>query len=224
MDAIILVGGKGTRLQSVVKDVPKPMAPVNGHPFLEYLLKWVTSCPVKQIILSTGYKAELIENYFGGIYNGVPIKYLREETPLGTGGAIINALKGVRGNHATIINGDSYFPIDLRRFLDFHIENQAEISIALKRMKDFDRYGTVVLNGNDVISFQEKSYKESGLINAGIYCVAKNSFISSNYPNQFSFEKEILEKANLLKGFEFDEPFIDIGVPEDYERVKSMLS
>ena len=222
MDVIILAGGMGTRLREVVSDVPKPMAAIKGKPFLEYLLNWLSDySSVRRFILAVGYKSEVIVNYFGQSFNQIPIVYVNEHEPLGTGGAILNALKTCDSDNVLIINGDTYFPIDINRFEEFHQSNKKPISGALKKMKDFDRYGTVEILQDSIVKFNEKTYCEEGLINGGIYIVNKNWLEQEKYPSKFSFEKDVLEKnANkgLLAGKIFEDVFVDIGIPEDYNK------
>ncbi len=226
MDAIILAGGMGTRLRKTVPDIPKPMAPVNDKPFLFYLLKWLKQFKVDIIILSTGYKSEYFFEYFGNLFENIPIVYVTEEKPLGTGGAVINALTGTTGNNILIVNGDTWFPIDLDRFYASHLNNKNQFTVALKRMKEFSRYGSVEIRGDTIIRFHEKRYCSEGLINGGIYLVNRKYLESRKFPVEFSLEEEILVKeagSSLLKAMIFNDPFIDIGVPEDYRRAGNIL-
>jgi D-glycero-alpha-D-manno-heptose 1-phosphate guanylyltransferase len=226
MEAIILAGGLGTRLRKVVGDVPKPMAPVNGKPFLYYLLSWLKQYPVEKIILSVGYKSETVLKYFGNSFLNIPVEYVVEEKPLGTGGAVKYALKRAEAENILILNGDTYFPVDLNRFFAFHSDNSHKFSMALKRMKNFSRYGSVDCTGNTIIRFNEKKFCHDGLINGGIYLVTRQFIASKRLPEAFSLEKDLLEKeagSSLIKGLIFDELFIDIGLPEDYERAASVL-
>lgn len=226
MEAIILAGGMGTRLSKVVTDVPKPMAPVNGKPFLFYLLQWIKKYPIEKIILSIGYKSESVVNYFGKSFNDVPVTYVIEEKQLGTGGALKFALKKTKGKNILVLNGDSYFPIDLNKFILEHSENDHLFSVALKRMKDFSRYGSVECLGNTIIKFNEKKFCHDGLINGGIYQISRQFIESRQLPEIFSLEKEILEKevqTSELKCMIFNNVFIDIGIPEDYLRAESIL-
>jgi len=226
MEAIILAGGKGTRLRDVVADVPKPMAPVCGKPFLYYLFKWINKYTVSKLIISAGYKSGSIVKHFGNSIFNIPLEYVIEEKPLGTGGAVKYALQQTSGNDILIINGDTYFPIDLTKFLSFHIKSKSLFTIALKRMHDFDRYGTVECRDNTICRFNEKKFCKDGLINGGIY-LANRQFIESwKLPGEFSLEKEILEKkagTSAIKGFIFNDLFIDIGIPEDYHRAELVL-
>nr|WP_294795887.1 nucleotidyltransferase family protein [uncultured Mucilaginibacter sp.] len=226
MEVIILAGGLGTRLREVVKDVPKPMAPINGKPFLEHLLNWLLAYPVKKIVFSVGYKAEVIQDYFGNSYGNINLSYSIEDNPLGTGGAIKHAMKDIADEQVLIVNGDTYFPIDINRLYADQAETKGEITLAVTEMKQFDRYGSINMEGNNIESFNEKQYKDSGIINGGIYLINRSFFNSLDLPEVFSFEKEILERyagAGKLKGVIFDDSFIDIGVPEDYNKACSTL-
>jgi D-glycero-alpha-D-manno-heptose 1-phosphate guanylyltransferase len=226
MEVIVLAGGMGTRLRAVVNDLPKPMAPVNGKPFLEYLFQWLSLYFVSRIILSVGYKSDAISEYFGNSFGNIPLEYIIETEPLGTGGALKFALNYTTEEDVVIINGDTYFPIDLDKFLDFHILNKSKLSIALKKMEKFDRYGTVELFGQTIIHFNEKQFCEEGLINGGIYLINASYIRSISLPEIFSFEKEVIEKQTKNKNFKgmiFNEPFIDIGIPDDYFKAAKIV-
>jgi D-glycero-alpha-D-manno-heptose 1-phosphate guanylyltransferase len=226
MEAIILAGGLGTRLRDIIADVPKPMAPVNNKPFVQYLFKWIKQYPVKKLVISAGYKSESIVNYFGNSIFGIPVEYVIEDKPLGTGGAVKYALHKTSWPDVLILNGDTYFPINLNKLVAFHSINKSSFTVALKRMQDFDRYGTVECRGNTIVKFNEKKFCSDGLINGGIYLINRSLIESWNLSGSFSLEKDIMEKEaekSVMKGIFFDEPFIDIGVPEDYRRATSIL-
>ncbi|HEY5470995.1 MAG TPA: nucleotidyltransferase family protein [Bacteroidales bacterium] len=226
MEVIILAGGKGTRLSEVVSNVPKPMAPVHGKPFLLYLFKWLEQYQVEKVILSIGYLGESIMKYFGNSFSGIPIEYVHEEKPLGTGGAVKCALQKSTGNEILIINGDTYFPIDLNTFYSFHTGNNHLFSVALKQMKNFSRYGSVECEKDTILKFNEKKFCSEGLINGGIYLINRQYFESQQTADVFSLETEILEKeagSSHIKGLVFDDSFIDIGIPEDYHRAQTLL-
>lgn len=223
MDAIILVGGFGTRLRSVVSDVPKPMAPVEKKPFLSYLLKYLSNYGIKNVVLCTGYKHEVIENYFSSVYKNINLKYSVEEEPLGTGGAVKKALTLIESDDVLVLNGDTLFNVDLSELISYHNNQKSDITIALKHFTNYDRYGSVILDGKKVVGFEEKMYKDSGFINGGVYLINKHLFDKYSLPKTFSFEKEILEtKLNELNisGFKSSTYFIDIGIPEDYEKAQ----
>lgn len=226
MEAIILAGGMGTRLREIITDIPKPMAPVNDKPFLFYIFNWIKDYPVEKAILSIGKGSEKVIDYLQDSFNNIPVEYAIEEKSLGTGGAIRFALHKTRGTDILILNGDTYFPIDLNKFFLFHIENKNLFSVALKPMKNFSRYGSVECFNNNILRFNEKKFCSDGLINGGIYLVNKDFIESRQLPEVFSLEKDILEKeagSSTLKCMKFDDMFIDIGIPEDYRRAESVL-
>ena len=224
MEAIVLAGGFGTRLKHIVSDVPKPMAPVCGRPFLRYILDDLQEKGVERVILATGYKSEMIQDFFGRSYRGMELIYSREDTPLGTGGALKQALRLCHGERAVAVNGDTYFDVDFAA-----MERSAQpgrIVLAAKRMRNFDRYGTLELNGTRVTSFREKAPCREGLINGGIYLLER--LVLEGVPRDcFSFETEILEpmaEQGRVHAFESDGLFIDIGIPEDYEQAQTLLA
>lgn len=235
--AIILAGGFGTRLQQVVSEVPKPMAPVNSRPFLEYLLDYLMYYNVKEVILSVGYKAEAIKNHFRHRYRNVKINYAVEEEPLGTGGAIKKALGYCHDNPVLVLNGDTFFDVDLRLMAEFHSDNNADFTMAVRKVRDVQRYGCVMLNEESRITgFSEKNTQTGeGFINGGIYILSagllkKKSIEGETLPffkgesvTPFSLEKDFLEKyyrdLNIF-GFVSENYFIDIGIPEDYYKAQ----
>ena len=226
-EAIILAGGLGTRLRSVVKDVPKPMADINGKPFLEYLLDFLNFYKFEKIVLAVGYKREIIQDYFKNKFKNIEIDYSIEEKLLGTGGAITKALKKTKSNNVFIFNGDTFLEIDVNDFLRFHLEKNADISIALKHMKNFDRYGSINIDKDfRITSFEEKSFKKEGYINGGVYIVSRDFLENLNLDKKFSFEKDVLEKFYKEKrffGYPSEGYFIDIGIPKDYLKAQKDL-
>jgi D-glycero-alpha-D-manno-heptose 1-phosphate guanylyltransferase len=223
-EAIVLAGGFGTRLKEIVKEVPKPMAIINDKPFLYYLFKFLKQNGIQKIILSVGYKAEVIEEYFGEKFDGMNIEYSHEDIPLGTGGGLKKATSHITSEYFFAMNGDTFFDVNLQDLGNFTKKhNHCNIALALKLMTNFDRYGTVSMNNlNTVVSFEEKKQVESGLINGGIYCLKKQVF-SNITDEKFSFEKDVLEKMigqNSILGMPSDTYFIDIGIPEDYYKAQ----
>jgi D-glycero-alpha-D-manno-heptose 1-phosphate guanylyltransferase len=222
--AIILAGGLGTRLRSVVSDVPKCMAPVAGKPFLYYVINHLQKQGVDNFIFSIGYLSEAIENFLANNYPLLNYQLSIEEEPLGTGGAIQLACKKATTENVLALNGDTLFTADINALLNFHANKKSECSLALKPMQQFDRYGVVRLDENNCIkSFQEKKYYNEGLINGGVYAINKYKFLSHSFPEKFSFEKDYLEAMVSKKkfyGLEQNEYFIDIGIPEDFERAQ----
>jgi len=220
MEAIILAGGLGTRLRSVVSDLPKCMAPVAGQPFLYYLLKYLGTCHFTHIILSVGYKHEIIEDYISKNNWPFSISYSIENEPLGTGGAIKFAMTKANEDQVLIMNGDTFFEVDLEAYYRFHSQKKADISLALKPLSDFDRYGTVETDKNDKIcAFLEKQPCQKGKINGGIYLINRNSSLLNIGKDTFSFETDVLQKCttnSTIYGFSSSGYFIDIGIPEDF--------
>jgi len=224
-EAIILAGGLGTRLKSVVKDIPKPMAEVGGKPFLEYLMKYLHAQGIKRVILSVGYKYEVIKNYFKNSFLSLEIVYSIEDTPMGTGGAAKLALSYVNSDDVFILNGDTLFLIDLKKFYDLHKSKDADFSIALKKLENPDRYGVIEIDNDFRIKkFHEKGkFEGTGVINGGIYLLKTELFSKLNFPDKFSLETDFIEryfKDFRFFGFPFEDYFVDIGVPDDYERAK----
>ena len=220
-EAVILAGGFGTRLTGVVDDIPKPMADIGNRPFLAYILDQLCSYNFKKVIMAVGYKHEVIVEFFGKVYKSLEIEYVVEHKPLGTGGAILNAAKQISTPSFLVLNGDSIFKIDLNDFENKFIESGSPLTIALKRMKDFNRYGAVITNANRIIKFKEKEQCKEGLVNSGIYMISGNWYKNHAPGEIFSFEKDILEKyinEDGITAFEYKGYFIDIGVPEDYRR------
>lgn len=223
-EAIILAGGMGTRLQSVVSEVPKPMAPVAGKPFLEYIFPVLKRVGVRKVVLSVGHKWEVISDHFGDRWLGMDIEYAVETEPRGTGGGIKLAFKKTETQHVLVLNGDTLFLHDLFRLWENHnlLNPGALISISLKEMKNFDRYGTVELYQDERIkAFREKQAMDSGLINAGVYIIDRDLWDIVDVPEKFSFEKDVLERyVDKLRfmGYKHEGYFIDIGIPEDFAR------
>ncbi|MBQ2441421.1 MAG: NTP transferase domain-containing protein, partial [Paludibacteraceae bacterium] len=156
-EAVILAGGFGTRLAHVLGNVPKPMGPIHGKPFLTYLLEQLEKAGVQHIILATGYKHEVIESYFGSHYRSLKVSYSEENIPLFTGGAILKASKLVENEDFLVLNGDTLFDIDLEAFCNFHTRQKASVSLALRQVDDTARYGAVQVKGEQIIAFQEKN-------------------------------------------------------------------
>lgn len=226
IEAIVLVGGFGTRLQHIVNDVPKPMAPINGTPFLSYMLEKLIAWKIEHVVLSTGYLHEKIEEHYGNHYKNLTITYSHEKEPLGTGGAILFALAKTNTNNVLILNGDTLFDIDFFAFNTFFQEKHTLLAVALRKVNDVSRYGAVLIDKTEKITdFIEKNRKEeSGFINGGIYLLNKELFNQVKMPEKFSFEKDILEKLYTkidIYGLAFDAYFIDIGTPEDYARAQN---
>jgi D-glycero-alpha-D-manno-heptose 1-phosphate guanylyltransferase len=228
-EAIILAGGFGTRLRTVVNDVPKPMAPVNGKPFLHYLFEYLKKYGVEKAILSVGYLAEKVETHFGKDYLGITIEYAYENEPLGTGGGIRLAMEKCKGAHVLILNGDTFFDVPLDEFSNQHLGGSSDATLALRKVNDGSRYGTIALEGKRVAAFQEKNVAQKGesLINGGVYAIRRKTLMGLTEANMsFSIEQDFFAKYAdklWLQAFTCEGYFIDIGVPEDYERAQKEL-
>lgn len=222
MQAIILVGGFGTRLQSVVPDVPKPMAPIQDKPFLAYLLDMLHAQGVRHVIFSVHYLREIIEQYFKNQYRDITIHYAVESTPLGTGGAMKHAMQYVNpAQPVWVLNGDTYVEFDAQAMWSAHQAHAASLTMALRQVSDCARYGKVVVHEETIIGFAEKGEAGFGLINAGVYLLNPAIFDLYPLPQQFSFEQDfMIPHVQTLKPTAYlaDGYFIDIGIPEDYAR------
>lgn len=225
-EAIILAGGFGTRLQSVVNDVPKPMAPVNGEPFLNYVFDYLKHYQIEHVVLSIGYLSEKIVEYYKTEYNGIKVSYAKEESPLGTGGGIRLAMTKCNTKDILVLNGDSFFDVDITTHYQNHASKHADCTLALRKVDNAARYGTIVLGSENVIeTFREKdNIEQSGLINGGVYILNRELYLyKTDEANAFSIEKDFYEtkiKEIHIFGFEYAGYFIDIGIPEDYKKAQ----
>ena len=224
MNIVILAGGFGTRLQSVVKDVPKPMADINGTPFLELLMQELSFLDPERFVLCVSYLKDSIKNHFHDNFMGIPVVYSEEDIPLGTGGAIKQAFDLFNLKDALVLNGDSYIAADYSKFIQQN--KDARLAVMLKAVDDANRYGRVEVKDCRIIAFREKEdIIQPGLINAGIYKINRNLF-SNDLPEKFSFEKDVLEpmipqlKPTYMLAEDY---FIDIGIPESYAKAQREL-
>jgi D-glycero-alpha-D-manno-heptose 1-phosphate guanylyltransferase len=223
MIAIILAGGKGTRLRSQVFDRPKPMADINGKPFLFYLLRNLSSLGFTQIIMSIGYLGHHIVEYFGDEFLGMNIIYEHEPTPMGTGGAAKLCVQHCGEDNVFILNGDSFFQFNPQDLMNLTRNYDCNVALASCLVKETHRYGSLTLKDDLVTKFQEKSVSGKGIINTGIYYLKNNSLSSFKHNAPFSLEADFLAhevrnqkvRATINEGY-----FIDIGTPEDYTRIK----
>ena len=222
-EAIILAGGLGTRLQPVVGDLPKCLAPVAGRPFLSYLLDSAKKQGIKKFIFALGHKTDQIETFIKKSLPEGSYIFSREEEPLGTGGAIYKACSQAEGPNVIVLNADTYFGILYSNLSIIHELRKAECTLALKPMKAFDRYGAVEIEKQVVTGFGEKKYRKEGLINGAL---SVEPFLQKSFQPNFSFEKDYLEKEYRRGKFlaiVSDAYFIDIGIPEDYQRAQEEL-
>ena len=220
--AIILAGGMGTRLKTIISDLPKPMAPIMNVPFLTYQLNYLKYFGIKKVIFSVGYLSEKIIAHYNQSFENISIEYSIEKNPLGTGGGIRMAMSNLNEDLVLILNGDSFFDLNLEQFYNLHHEQKSDFSLALRYVNNSERYGNIEFNSsNQITSFIEKNQlNQSGYINAGVYILSKKLYLQNTKPDiNFSIEKDFFEKQLnqlIIKGFEFKDYFIDIGIPEDY--------
>ncbi|MGI8952926.1 MAG: sugar phosphate nucleotidyltransferase [Chitinophagaceae bacterium] len=221
-ECIVLAGGLGTRLRDVISDVPKCMAPINGKPFIAYVIEFFQQQEIKKFIFSLGYKHEIISEYLQTTFSYLHFQFSIEPFPLGTGGAIKLACSKAFEKNVLIANGDTLFKIDVNKLSSFHLMCSADCTLSLKPMKNFNRYGVVELNNDySIKNFKEKQNYNEGLINGGLYALNIERFLKEDLPDKFSFEKDYLEKFYMHKkmfGVIQDKYFIDIGIPEDYKK------
>lgn len=227
-EAIVLAGGFGTRLRGVVDNVPKPLAPVAGRPFLAWMLDRLAAAGMRRCILATGHMADAVERVIGRRWQGMDIVYSVESEPLGTGGAVRLAAAQLRDRSAHVLNGDTwlmYAPQALERAAR---ERGAMIGMALANVDDVGRYGAVECDSHGMVAgFREKGEHGAGMINAGCYFLDDAALVALPSQAAFSFEREVLEPSVLagrVAGFAETAEFIDIGVPEDYRRAQSQFA
>jgi D-glycero-alpha-D-manno-heptose 1-phosphate guanylyltransferase len=230
MQAIILAGGQGTRLKSVVADRPKVLSPVAGKPFMEYIIQYLLQKGVTSYVFSLGYLAEQVLDFLKQNHPTLNYQYYIEEMPLGTGGGIKKAIELATEENVLVVNADTFFEVPLLEMLEVHKASNAMCTVSLKLMKDFDRYGSVEMDANHtIISFKEKEFIKQGLINGGYLLINKHYYLQAinHLPETFSLEKDFLEKnigQGIIKGFVSDGYFIDIGIPEDFLKAQEVFA
>jgi D-glycero-alpha-D-manno-heptose 1-phosphate guanylyltransferase len=225
--AVILAGGLGTRLRPAVGDTPKVMAPVAGRPFLEHVLGQLDAQGFVEVVLAVGYRKELIAAHFGASFRGLSLRYSEEQAPLGTGGAVRKALPLAGPGPCFVLNGDTWLALDHADMLRAHLASGAMLSMAVRAVPDVARYGAVRLEDSRVTRFEEKGRTGPGFINAGVYLLQPDLLAGPHLPEAFSFEADFLAArlpALAPLAWIADGPFIDIGIPEDYQRAQAMFA
>lgn len=225
MEAIILAGGFGTRLRMIVDDVPKPMAPINGKPFLEILLRSLSKKGIARAILSVGYRADQIIGHFGDSFCGIDLAYEVETSPLGTGGAIKAAMHRCEGDVTYVLNGDTFLDFDPSAIEECWLAH-GEPVLTARRVEDATRYETLEVSGDCLLGFRQRGVAGCGLINAGCYLLPVNLVERMPHKAPFSFETDVLyhdSNAHPYRVVEVAGAFIDIGIPEDYSRAQGLL-
>jgi D-glycero-alpha-D-manno-heptose 1-phosphate guanylyltransferase len=227
MQAIVLAGGLGTRLRSVVPELPKPMAPVAGRPFLAWVLDRLVDVGFERVVLAVGYRFEAIHAHFGDAYRGMALAYSVESEPLGTGGAIRLAADHITAYPVFVLNGDTYLELDYRAMLAAHRQADARLSVAVCGVPDVGRYGALELEQDRIHGFLEKGRAGPGFINAGAYLLAADVLQRIPAGEPFSFEQQLLvPRVRDMKPLAFatDGRFIDIGIPEDFARAQRLFA
>ena len=227
--AIILAGGLGTRLKKVVPDLPKPMAIIRERPFLEYQMDFWISQGVTKFILSVGYLNHIIIDHFGDSYHTASIDYFVEDELLGTGGALLMAAQGLKETFL-VLNGDTFFEVDLNDLCLFHNKHNAEWTMSLFRSKDLDRYmGVGLAKTGEILVLKSEESQIDLLVNGGVYLINPSAIsrLNLNPGIKSSLENQLLPSflslGGRLFGIECYGKFIDIGVPEDYYRAQKIL-
>lgn len=226
--AVVLAGGLGTRLRECVADVPKPMAPVAGRPFLEYVLQHLRVLGISKVLVSIGYLGHVIEAHFGSTWNGLKLDYVREEEPQGTGGAIRDSIARVDTPYALVLNGDTFVQLQPKDVLRMAQEKRRFVIFA-REVPDTSRFGALKVENDKLIGFMEKGRSGSGLINAGIYWLDSGLKDSFGRAGSYSFETDWLAPRLASGSLSADVvtvhgQFIDIGVPEDFRRAQSIFT
>ncbi len=227
MEAVVLAGGLGTRLRPVVPDLPKPMAPVAGRPFLEILLERLAATGFRRVVLSVGYRHQLIMNHFGTGWGGLTLDYAVESQPLGTGGGLALALGKTRAAAVFVFNGDTYLELDPAAMAQAHRAAGARLTLAAVAMADVSRYGALQIEDDRVTGFAEKGRKGPGWINGGVSLIDPALVLDAGLTPPWSLETDLLmpRLAEIRPlAFPTQGRFIDIGVPEDYARAQRLLA
>ena len=223
--AVVLVGGRGTRLGALTDHTPKPLIDVCGRPFLAHVFDYLTSQGVETCVLATGYLGQMFVEEFGDHYSGLALRYVQEKTPLGTGGAILGCAESLSGPFI-VLNGDTLFPIDLRAMFAMHMAASAELTIGARWVAQVARYGALHVDGDRVVSISEKGADGAGVINGGVYALTREIFGARKPGDAFSFERDVMPEAvsrGHVHAFSGTSYFRDIGVQDDLELARREL-
>ena len=225
-EAVILAGGYGTRLRQVVSDVPKPMAPIGGRPFLELQLRMLERQGFEHVVLAVGYLGHMIMSHFGDRLGHLKLSYTVEDSPLGTGGAIQTALRSCRRDRVFVLNGDTYLEFECDTADSLWQSDRCGVIVG-RALPDTARYGRLVTAGGWVTGMTEKGDGGPGIVNAGCYVLAREQLAAVDHSMPFSFEADYLAHILPTAPFHLCETsglFIDIGVPEDFARAQDLLA
>lgn len=232
MEAIILAGGLGKRLRSVVSDRPKPLADIAGKPFLDYLLGYWIKQGVQRFVLSVGYRSEMLSDRYGDSFQGIPLVYANESKPLGTGGGLINAAQQLdlqKKEPIVLLNGDTFFALDFNQMYAFYNRLDADVMVACRVMNDPDRYGVVDLSGNNIKALSGGGQHKGVVpVNAGVYLIRRSLLQALGMPEALvSLEADMIPqwiRQNIqVIAYQQEAYFIDIGIPADYAQAQTTL-
>jgi NDP-sugar pyrophosphorylase family protein len=225
--AAILAGGLGTRLRSVFTDRPKVLVPVAGRPFLFHLLDRLECAEIDDVVLLIGHLGEQVKAALGNSYRGMSLRYSHEQAPLGTGGALRNALPFLDAPEVLLLNGDSHLDADLGKFRQFHLASGAEASLLLALVPDTSRFGRVQLDESGRIArMVEKTAAGEGWINAGVYLIDRYLIEALPSRSPLSLEREVLPQwigNGQVFGLQHEGRFLDIGTPESYSAAENFF-
>lgn len=225
-EALVLAGGLGTRLRACVPELPKPLAPVAGRPFLEYLLVKLKSEGIRRVVLSVGYRHEVIVDHFGKTWNGLELIYAIEDTPLGTGGALALALENAESEHVLAMNGDTLVDADFQALAARRAAEDAPFAMLVREIEDAGRFGVCCIEDGRLTGFTAGTPGQSGWINAGVYCLERDFLSGLSLSLPCSFEADILpaavEKYRMVVQ-STDASFIDIGIPNSYRHAQHFI-
>jgi len=225
--AIILAGGRGTRLGALTDHTPKPLVEVSGRPFIFHVLDYLARQGVRRVVLATGYLGHVFEQVVGACYDGIEVRYSREDQPLGTGGAIVRAFRSIDDPAAYVLNGDTYFPVDLAALAAAHTTASANLTMVLRQVPDVSRFGHVTCAGHHVQRMHEKGSAGPGAINGGLYLIQRAALLRDAPGESFSLERDLLPgwiAQGVVAAMPSEAYMIDIGVPADLERAQHDLS
>ncbi|MAG77496.1 MAG: hypothetical protein CL811_12125 [Colwelliaceae bacterium] len=236
MEAILLAGGLGTRLHKVTGDrYPKSLAEVNGHPFIHYIVKYLQSMGVKRFVFAVSHHAEMIVESINSTFPSLDVDFSFENEPLGTGGAIKQAMTHIQGESALVVNSDSFMEFSLESFIGFaqnHFTNstvaqnqQAQLAIICTKVDDISRFGAADISDEEVLQqFFEKGRTGSGYINSGIYLLNKEHPLLNKLSGKFSFENEVLANSEYpVFAYKNSGLFFDIGTPDDFAGAQALV-
>ncbi|NQY62260.1 MAG: NTP transferase domain-containing protein [Alteromonadaceae bacterium] len=227
MEAILLAGGLGTRLHKVTGDCyPKSLAEVDGRPFIHYVVQYLASMGVNRFIFAVSHHAQMIVDSIQNEFPDLDVDFSFEDQPLGTGGAIKQALNHVKGKRVLVVNSDSFMEFSLAQFIEFAEDKESNLSIVCTQVEDVSRFGAADVSEQGLLlKFFEKGRQGSGYINSGIYLIDKNHPKLASLTGKFSFENELLSNKEVpVFAIKNKGLFFDIGTPDDYESAQMLLN